>query len=71
MLTYIRVVMINKVHATVEIENLNFSYQGNPLLNIDYLKMDKPGITVVLGPPAANVAPSLIPSFIKLIILSY
>ena len=46
--------MINKVHATVEIENLNFSYQGNPLLNIDYLKMDKPGITVVLGPNGAG-----------------
>ena len=46
--------MINKLHPTVEIENLNFSYQGKTLLNIDYLVMDKPGITVVLGPNGAG-----------------
>ena len=46
--------MIDKLHHTVEIENLNFSYKGKPLLNIDYLKMDKPGITVVLGPNGAG-----------------
>ena len=46
--------MIDNIHPTVEIENLNFSYQGKPLLSIDYLKMDKPGITVVLGPNGAG-----------------
>ena len=46
--------MIDNIHPTVEIENLNFSYKGKPLLNIDYLKIDKPGITVVLGPNGAG-----------------
>ena len=46
--------MIDNIHPTIEIENLNFSYKGEPLLNIDYLKIDKPGITVVLGPNGAG-----------------